>query len=303
MAERERDEVTGTETTGHEWDGIKELDTPLPRWWLWTFYGTIIWGIIYMILYPAIPLVSTNTKGLLNTTNRAELKAELAAVRQQRAEKLAKLEKLSLDEIWKNDDLRQFAIRMGATSFKLNCVQCHGSGAQGGFGYPNLNDDDWIWGGGLEDIHYTITHGIRYNPDTNEETRQSDMPVFGGPDGQLTPEQIDAVSEYVLKLAGLPHDAKKAEEGQKIYMEDAGCNGCHGDKGEGIKDVGGPRLADKIWLYDVGGDPKAIKKMIVEQVTKPRHGVMPAWKGRLDAATIKALTIYVYSLGGGGAKS
>jgi len=182
MANPEKDEVTGTETTGHEWDGIKELNTPLPRWWVWTFYATIIWGIGYMIAYPAIPLVKTNTigymiaypaiplvktntKGLLGTTNRMELNAELEAVRKARGEKLAKLEKLSLEEISKDPELREFAVNMGKAAFKANCVQCHGSGAQGGPGYPNLNDDDWIWGGTLEAIHYTITNGVRYNPE------------------------------------------------------------------------------------------------------------------------------------------
>ncbi len=292
MAERERDEVTGTETTGHEWDGIKELDTPLPRWWLWTFYLTIIWGIGYTLAYPAWPLIETNTKGFLGTTNRMELQAEMKAVQQARAEKLAQLEKLSLEEIKKNDDLFQFANRMGGTTFKLHCVQCHQAGGQGAYGYPNLADDDWLWGGTLEAIHYTITHGVRYNPETNEETRTSDMPAFGK-DQILEPAQIDAVVEYVLKLSGQEHDAKKAEAGQKVYMEDAGCNGCHGDKGEGIPDVGGPRLNDQIWLYD--GSREAIKA----QVNNPKHGVMPAWKGKLDKATIKALTIYVHSLGGG----
>jgi len=296
MANPERDEVTGTETTGHEWDGIKELNTPLPRWWVWTFYATIIWGIGYMIVYPAIPLVHTNTKGLFGTSNRAELIKELDAVKKTRGETLAKMEKLSVDEIAKDPNLREFAINMGKAAFKANCVQCHGSGAQGGVGYPNLNDDDWIWGGTLDAIYYTITNGVRYNPDTNEDTRTSDMPAFGE---QLEPAQIDAVTEYVLKLAGLPHDEAKAKEGDTIFHEDAGCNGCHGEKGEGIQDAGGPRLADKIWLYSQSNDPATLRKVIKAQVTAPKHGVMPAWKGRLDDATIKALTIYVHSLGGG----
>ena len=290
MAERERDEVTGTETTGHEWDGIKELDTPLPRWWVWIFYLTIIWGIGYMIAYPSIPLISTNTKGLLGTTNRMELYAELEAVNKARAEKLASLEKLSLDEIYKNEDLRHFATRMGAATFKVNCVQCHGAGGQGGKGYPSLVDDDWLWGGTLDAIHYTITHGVRYNPDTNEETRQSEMPAHGE---ILEPEQIDAVTEYVLKLSGQEHNAELAEKGKAVYAE-AGCNGCHGDNGEGNQELGAPRLTDQIWLL-VDGSRESIK----HQVTKPTHGEMPAWKGRLDKATIKALTIYVHSLGGG----
>ncbi len=291
MAERERDEVTGTETTGHEWDGIRELDTPLPRWWLWTFYATIIWGIGYAIMYPSIPLLNTNTKGLLGTTNRAELYAELQAVQKARAEKLAQLEKLSLEEIYKNDELRDFATRMGGAAFKVNCVQCHGAGGQGAKGYPVLVDDDWLWGGTLEAIHYTITHGIRYNPDTNVETRQSEMPAFGE---MLEPAQIEAVTEFVMKLSGQQHDAAKAEAGRKVYAEDAGCNACHGENGEGMQELGGPRLNDRIWLL-VDGTRESIKG----QIMKPKHGVMPAWKGRLDEATIKALTIYVHSLGGG----
>ncbi len=290
MAERERDEVTGTETTGHEWDGIKELDTPLPRWWLWTFYATIIWGIGYTLAYPALPLIHTNTKGFLGTTNRMELEKELKTVRAQRAEKLAKLEKASLQDIMKNDELRAFATRMGEAAFKVNCVQCHQAAGRGAYGYPNLQDDDWLWGGTLEAIHYTITHGARYNPDTNEETRQSDMPAFGE---QLEPAQIEAVTEYVLKLSGQEHDARKAEAGKKVFEEDAGCNGCHGDKGEGNQELGAPRLSDQIWLFS--GSREAIRS----QITKPKHGVMPAWKYKLDKATIKALTVYVYSLGGG----
>ena len=290
MAERERDEVTGVDTTGHEWDGIKELDNPLPRWWLWIFYLTIIWGIGYIIYYPAIPLLETNTRGLSQMTNRKALRAELEAVRAQRAKQLAALENKSLEEIIKDEKAFAFARRMGAAAFKVNCVQCHGAGAQGGFGYPNLNDDEWIWGGTLKAIHYTIANGIRYNPDTNEDTRQSEMPAFGE---QLTPEQIDQVAEYILKLSGRKHDPKKAAAGEKIYKEEAGCNGCHGDNGQGMAETGGPALNNRIWLY--AGDKEALKA----QISKPKHGVMPAWKGRLDPATIKALTIYVYSLGGG----
>ncbi len=290
MANPEVDEVTGTETTGHEWDGITELNTPLPRWWVWTFYATIIWGIGYMIAYPAIPLLHTNTKGFLGTTNRAELIAELKEAKAAKAKFLSRMEKLSVEEIAKDPELREFATHAGAAAFKVNCVQCHGSGAQGGVGYPNLNDDDWIWGGKLADIQFTIVNGARYEPDTFEDTRTSDMPAFGD---QLEPAQIDAVAEYVLKLSGQKHDAKKAEEGKAIFEGDAGCNGCHGDKGEGLPDAGGPRLSDKIWLY------KGDKASIISQITKPKHGVMPAWKGRLDDATIKALTVYVHSLGGG----
>jgi cytochrome c oxidase cbb3-type subunit 3 len=292
MANPEKDEVTGTETTGHEWDGIRELNTPLPRWWVWTFIGTIVWGLGYVIAYPAFPLLHTNTKGLLNTTNRAALNADLRALRKARGEVLAKMEKLSVEDIAKDPKLREFAVNMGHAAFKSYCVQCHGSGAEGSFGYPNLNDDDWLWGGTLSDIYYTIKNGVRYEPDVNEDTRTSDMPAFAD---QLEPAQIDAVAEYVLKLSGQKHDEAKAAEGDKIFHGDAGCNGCHGEKGEGSKDVGAPRLSDRIWLY------KGDKASIISQIKRPKHGVMPAWgyKNRLDDATIKALAIYVHSLGGG----
>ena len=292
MANPERDEVTGTETTGHEWDGIRELNTPLPRWWVWTFVATIVWGLGYVIAYPAIPLIHSNTKGVLGTTGRTELVAEMKAAKAQKAKFLGKMSKLSVEEIAKDPELREFATHAGAAAFKVNCVQCHGSGAQGGFGYPNLNDDDWIWGGKLEDIYTSIKDGIRYEPDANEDTRTSEMPAFGG---DLEPAQIDALAEYVLKLSGQKHDEAKAAEGDKLFHGDAGCNGCHGEKGEGVQEAGGPRLADKIWLY------KGDKASIVSQITKPKHGVMPAWgyKNRLDDNTIKALTIYVHSLGGG----
>ncbi|QPC42648.1 cytochrome-c oxidase, cbb3-type subunit III [Kaustia mangrovi] len=288
MAKPETDEITGTETTGHEWDGIKELNTPLPRWWLWTFYATIIWAIGYTVLYPAWPLVDGATRGVLGWSSRADLTTTLAGVEQEQSQYLTKINELSLGEIAQDPELYQFAVAGGRSAFAVNCVQCHGSGAQGFEGYPNLNDDSWLWGGTLDDIYTTVRHGIRYEAD--EDTRLSQMPAFGR-DGMLDRTQVNDVAEYVLSLSGQDHDAAAAQAGAAVYTDN--CAVCHGDKGQGSQELGAPRLNDAIWLY--GGD----KASIVAQVNAPRHGVMPAWSGRLDPVTIKQLVLFVHSLGGG----
>jgi cytochrome c oxidase cbb3-type subunit III len=288
MALREKDDISGTETTGHEWDGIKELNTPLPRWWLWTFYATIAFALGYMIAYPAWPLVSGATPGLLGYSSRGELVKEVDTARTAQSAQLEKVKSLPLEEIRKDADLLQFAVAGGRAAFRVNCIQCHGSGAAGGKGYPNLNDDDWLWGGTLDQIHATLQHGIRYT--TDPDTRQSPMPAFGA-DEILKPEQINDVSEYVLKLSGQTFDADAATRGTTVYAEN--CVACHGDAGEGKQEFGGPRLTDAIALY------VSDKASIVAQVNKPRQGVMPAWSTRLDEVTIKQLAIYVHSLGGG----
>jgi cytochrome c oxidase cbb3-type subunit 3 len=163
---KERDDLTGTQTTGHDWDGIKELDTPLPRWWLWTLYATIIWGIGYVIAYPAWPLISTTTQGVLGYSSRAELHkavAEQADAQKIYTDRIAAME---MDAIATDQDLAQFARAGGAAVFRTNCSQCHGSGATGAKGYPNLQDDDWLWGGTAEDIRVSIAHGIRFRTTT-----------------------------------------------------------------------------------------------------------------------------------------
>jgi cytochrome c oxidase cbb3-type subunit 3 len=288
MSKKEIDEVSGTETTGHEWDGIKELNTPLPRWWLWTFYATIVWAIGYMVLYPAIPLVTGATKGVLGYSSRADVAREITEARIGMAGLLDKVGSMSLEDIRKDPDLFQFAVAGGRSAFSVNCVQCHGSGASGGKGYPNLNDDEWLWGGSLEAIHTTLVHGIRFEGD--DDTRVSDMPAFGR-DGVLDAAQINDVAEHVLALSGQEHDQAAAERGTAIFEEN--CAACHGAQGEGITDVGAPALNNAIWLY--GSD----KASLVETITNARRGVMPAWGKRLDDATLKQLAIYVHSLGGG----
>jgi len=288
MADKHIDEISGTETTGHEWDGIKELNTPLPRWWLFTFYATIIWAVGYMIAYPAIPLVKGATAGLLGYSSRGAVEEQLAEAKAAQAKFVDQIAAKSLDQIQADKPLLNFAIAGGASAFRVNCSQCHGAGAAGGGIYPNLNDDDWLWGGTLEAIHTTIQHGIRYASD--EETRVSEMPAFGR-DQILSPEEINAAAEYVLKISGQKFDQSEAEKGATIFADN--CAACHGENGKGNHELGAPNLTDKIWFY---GETKAD---IVAQITSPRLGVMPAWSGRLSPATIKELTLWVHSRGGG----
>ena len=284
----EKDEVSGTETTGHEWDGIKELNTPLPRWWLWTFYGCVIWAIGYTVYYPAWPLINGATPGIGGYTSRGALVESVNVAKEAQKGQLDKIAAASVDDILKDDQMRDFARAGGAAAFKVNCVQCHGSGAAGSPGYPNLNDDDWLWGATVDQIYTTLQHGIRYTQDG--ETRDSQMPAFGA-DGILEPAQISEVANYVVSLSGGQADAAKAEAGKQVFADN--CAACHGDDGKGNKDLGAPNLTDGIWLY--GGSVDAV----TAQINKPRHGVMPAWSGRLDPTTIKELAVYVYSLGGG----
>ncbi len=288
MSNTEKDEVTGVHTTGHEWDGIKELNNPLPRWWIWTYYITIIWALGYTILYPAWPLVNSATAGLLGYSSRADVVREIDAAKQSQGQLLGNIKSASLADIMKDDNLRNFAKAGGAAAFKVNCVQCHGSGAAGGPGYPNLNDNDWLWGGTIENIHQTLVNGVRFV--SNADTRDSQMLAFGA-DGGLKLEQIADVANYTVSLSGGEADPTAAIRGKPVFAEN--CAACHGENGEGNKELGAPNLADQIWLYK--GDVTSV----TAQVRKPRHGIMPAWGARLDEATIKQLAVYVFTLGGG----
>jgi len=291
MADNENkdiDALSGVETTGHTWDGIQELNNPLPRWWLWTFYATIAFSVVYMIIYPAWPGITEASKGLLGWSSRAAFQQEMDAASQMQADRLTQIASLDMAGILANDDLRTFAVAGGQSAYKIYCVQCHGAGAAGGPGYPNLNDDAWIWGGTVEDIQMTLAHGIRYESDDN--TRFSMMPAFGQ-DGILAREEISDVAWYVRQLSDQEADAEAAARGMTIYTEN--CEACHGASGEGIRELGGPRLNDAIWLY--GGSHAEI----VQQVIAPKHGVMPGWQERLGETVVKQLTAYVHSLGGG----
>ena len=285
--EHEVDAATGTATTGHEWDGIRELNTPLPKWWLYIFYATIVWALGYWVVYPAIPLATSFTKGVINYSSRAEVTAEVAQLTSARAPMVAQLAKASFDEIQKDTKLLTFARAQGKAAFGDNCAPCHGAGGGGSKAFPNLADDDWLWGTGtLDDIQTTLTHGIR---STDPQTRQGNMPAFG--DGVLKPAEISAVADYVRSLSVLDVDkTADLKLGQKVFAEN--CAACHGEDARGNHDLGSPNLTDQIWLY--GSD----KATIVEGITKGRGGMMPNWGERLDAGTIKALAVYVRTLGG-----
>ncbi|MEQ8297362.1 MAG: cytochrome-c oxidase, cbb3-type subunit III [Nitratireductor sp.] len=285
MSKDHIDEVTGIETTGHEWDGIRELNNPLPRWWVWTFYATIVWSIGYTIAYPAWPLISTATTGVLGYSSRQDVRTELNAAEAAKGDYVAAVASADVSEVLADEQLRQFAVSAGSAAFKVNCVQCHGSGAQGSAGYPNLNDDEWLWGGSIEQIYQTIAHGIRFAGD--DETRFSEMPAFD----YLEAEQITDAANYVVSLSGGAADAAAAERGQTVYAEN--CAACHGDDGKGMADLGAPDLTDAIWLY---GSTVAD---IASQMRAPKHGVMPGWGERLGDVTVKELAVYVHSLGGG----
>jgi len=286
---REIDPETQTETTGHEWDGIKELDTPMPRWWLWTLYATIVWGVIYTILMPAWPLFSSATPGLLGYSTRANVAADIDAQRARNAPLDARLSATPLAAVADDPELLRFAVAGGGAVFRNQCSQCHGAGGQGAFGgFPNLLDDDWLWGGTVDAIHQTVTHGVRVESDP--DTRFSLMPAFGD---ILSAQEIDALVQYVTALSEPGHDAVTAAGSEPAELFAANCAGCHGEDGMGMQEQGAPSLADGIWLY--GRSEDAIRTSI----TGGRGGMMPSFQARLTPEEIAKVAVYVHSLGGG----
>ncbi len=283
MAHVETDDLTGTETTGHEWDGIRELNTPLPKWWVYIFAASVVWAVGYYIFMPAWPTLHDYTTGVIDYSSRAAHRAEMARVAEARAVWTDRFREATVDEIAGNDELRRYAMAGGAYLFADNCVPCHGAGGQGGPGYPVLADDDWLWGGTREAIEFSIRHGVRSEPD---DTRYNIMPAFG--DDYLSDQDIETAADYVMHLSG----QGGSDAGHELFVTE--CSACHGEDGTGLQDMGGPNLTDGIWLYGSGG-----RDDVVAQIRKPRHGIMPAWEGRLDDVAIKQLAVYVHSLGGG----
>jgi cytochrome c oxidase cbb3-type subunit 3 len=284
----EKDVAESTLIRSHEWDGIQEMDNPLPRWWLYVFYVSIAIALLYYVLYPAIPFLNSHTTGMLGYTARKELDVVMANAAKAQAGYIEKISAMSPADIRGDADLLNFALAGGKAVFADNCAPCHGAGGAGRPGYPSLADDVWLWGGTLDSIQQTVRHGVRWQAD--EATRVSEMPRFGA-DALLTPPQINDVAQYALSLTNAATDAEAAKRGAPVFAEQ--CAACHGPKGEGNQELGAPRLSDAVWLY--GGTLPDI----LRQITAARHGVMPAWQGRLDEPTIKMLTVYVHSLGGG----
>ncbi len=276
------------ETTGHSWDGIEEFNNPLPRWWLWTFYATIVWALLYTIAYPAWPLISQATPGLLGYSTRADVQEDIQRFEQMNAPVEAELVRTELTRIPEQPQLMNYAVNAGEAVFQTWCAQCHGSGGAGvqASGYPNLLDNAWLWGGTIDEIHYTVSHGIRN--ETDPDARYSQMPAFGQ---ILEPKQIDQVVQYVRRLSGQKADAALADAGAEVFANN--CAACHGENGTGDQTQGAPNLTDAIWLY--GGDVPTL----TETVTNARFGVMPAWQSRLSEADIRAVATYVHQLGGG----
>jgi len=286
MSDSKIDEETGVETTGHSWDGIEELNNPLPRWWLWTLYACIIWGIGYTIAFPAWPMISGATSGVLGFSTRGAVATEIAEHDAKNADLVTQLTSADLATLAPTSDLHRYAVARGGAVFRAQCSQCHGAGAAGGVGYPNLLDNDWLWGGDIENISLTIAHGVRN--ETDGDARYSEMPAFGE---ILEPQEIESVVEYVVSLSSEAYDATLAEAGAEVFMDN--CSACHGEAGLGDRDMGAPNLADAIWLY--GGDRAAL----THTVEYARYGVMPAWGQRLKDVDVRAVSVYVHALGGG----
>lgn len=279
------DEISGVETTGHEWDGLKELNNPAPRWWLWVFYACCLWSVGYWVVYPAWPTPGGATKGAAGWTQFEKLEREQAEIAQRQAVYMEKFNGAPFAQIMNDEELYAFATAGGGAAFKDNCATCHGTGGAGGKGYPNLNDDDWLWGGTVEDIYQTMLYGIR---SAHDETRLSMMPSFGR-DGLMTREDIKTVVSYVTALS--PDADMTAHPGHEVFQKN--CASCHGPDAKGGRTFGAPNLTDGIWLY--GGTADAV----YSTVYNGRNGMMPFWQGRLDDNTLRQLAVYVHSLGGG----
>ncbi len=283
-----RDPVTGRTTTGHEWDGLRELNTPLPKWWFWTFVATVVWGIGYAIAYPSVPWINGYFHGVLGYSQRDVVTAEVRALAARRAGVMDKLKTVPLAEVKNDQALYAVAMTAGRLTFAENCQACHGAGGAGRPGYPVLAGDAWIWGGSLDAIQQTVTFGIR---NAHPESRTSQMPRFGA-DAILKPEEIEQVTDFVMTLyKPTAPVAAGAAKGATVYAEN--CAACHGDKGEGKRDIGASALRSGVHLF--GDSREAVRAQIVN----PRQGVMPNWNVRLDEATIRAVTLYVHGLGGG----
>lgn len=297
------DEATGIATTGHSWDGIKELDNPLPRWWLYLFYATIAFAVVYWVLMPAWPLLNGYTPGLRGHSDRAIAAQEVAANKARHTPFFDRLTATALPAAQTDPELSTFAMAAGQALFANNCATCHGAGGQGAVGgFPNLGDENWIWTGTVDGIAQTIRHGIRNDDEASRGAFGSaSMPAFGAT-GVLDRAQIADTTEYVVSLANGPANAAAAARGAAHFA--ANCVSCHGTAGRGDPSKGAPNLTDAEWLMagpqaSRAGDWDAIRASITRQLNNPLLGAMPAWGQRLGEGEVRALALYVHSLGGG----
>ena len=291
MAVKKRDPVTGIETTGHEWDGIEELETPIPKPFIWAYIlATLVAGLMWVLL-PSWPVMSSGTwpyfteyyKGLLGFTDQARLSQKLAALARRQASFDKKLTDTELSELVKDNAAREAYYVPGATLFREHCAMCHGRDGSGQPGFPDLSDNQWLWDGEVEGIYTTIKYGINTDHD---ETQSAEMPGFLK-DESLTKDQVADVVEYVLSISGQEHRPEAAKRGATVFEEDGGCSGCHGEGGKGGEGTGAPNLTDSHWLY--GGDRASIER----SVALGRKGVMPHWVHRLRDAEIRQLALFV----------
>lgn len=289
MAEKEIDQPTGVETTGHEWDGIKELNNPLPRWWVIVFYVSIVWSVVYWVFMPSWPGINGYLKGVRNHTERQNVETAMSELAAKRSDQMGRLLAVNnIADIERDPELLQYTLKAGESLFGDNCATCHGAGGQGAKGgYPALVDDDWLWGGSLNDIQQTIRYGVRSG---HANARFNIMQAYGR-DGLLPAGQVDDLVEYVASLSGGEANEAAVERAAPVFAQQ--CASCHGPEGRGDQAQGAPNLTDHIWLY--GGDKLTIRQTLYEG----RGGVMPNWSGRLSEEQVTALAVYVHSLGGG----
>ncbi|MHB1213668.1 MAG: cytochrome-c oxidase, cbb3-type subunit III [Thiobacillus sp.] len=294
------------QTTGHAWDGdLQEYNNPLPVWWVYTFYATVVFALVYWTIYPSWPfgkgwiggvsdITYVNSEGETKThswNTRALLMADMNQAAIAQKPYFDKVAAMSYEQVAKDPDMSGFILSAGKSLFAENCAACHQAGGQGVIGFfPNLTDDDWLYGGSYGTIHQTLVGG-----------RRGYMPTFSE---VLAGEQIDQLANYVASLSGIGHDAAQAAAGDVLFhSETAACYYCHGADAKGRKEIGAPNLTDNIWLWAnvpaadaAGGKVAAIRGVIAGGLNK---GVMPSWSGRLSPEQIKVLTVYVHELGGG----
>lgn len=268
------------EEMGHEWDGITELNSPLPKWWYWTFLGLTVWAIGFVFYYPALG----NSKGIANWTAEKQYQEDVQATNAKYKEYFASINRGTLEEVAKNPE----AIQTGKRLFLNNCSVCHGSDAAGAVGYPNLADNDWLYGGDAEVILQSITNGRTGLMPAQRDT----LEAFAKSNNLDANTVVDDTVDYVLALAG---KGESNPAGEKAF--NGVCAACHTPAGTGMLALGAPNLTDNIWLYDTGeGSVDSLRHTILTSINDGRNGVMPAHKDILSEHKIKTLAAYIYSL-------